>query len=236
MANRYQLIEAIKNLDFDLLHVLLDDDRSYMNVTKSLFLETLEENIRQYSNLKAYEEALEGTCGICFKDLKGYKFIAKGCPSLSLLFYEENNEVIDLFLCKNLVTNKNPDNDYIITFSFYDDQEVDFQPSLEHIMNVQHVDNAMDEFYSLKQKNIVSLKDIIHWIQKHKDLIRKLKLDNMTGHRYLAFNEIRRTYQIISSIEDIYEENELAKQSLANYQSIDKNDEKSVIKNLKLIE
>lgn len=231
MAEKQHLVEAIKNLDFNLLHKLLDDDRSYMNVTKSLFLETLEKNIRNYPKLTAYEEVIEGSCGNCFKGFNGYKFRAKNCPSLSLLFYEENGEVIDLFLCDNFVTCQDYEDEYVISFSFFDDQEVDFQPTLEHMINVQNVDKAMEEFYSLADKHDLNLKDIILWIRRHIDLIRKLKLDNFfIRNKYLAFTELRRTYFKISRIEEIYEKNELAKQALADFEKIDKSDEKSVVK------
>jgi hypothetical protein len=53
MSEKDQLIRAFKSLDFDALGNLLDDNRSYMKVSKTLFLSRLKEKLDEYENLKS---------------------------------------------------------------------------------------------------------------------------------------------------------------------------------------
>ena len=45
MTEKQKLIEAFKSLDFEKLQNLLNDNRSYMDVSKYLFLSTLKQKI-----------------------------------------------------------------------------------------------------------------------------------------------------------------------------------------------
>ena len=53
MTEKQQIVEAFKSLDFDTLQNILDDNRSYMDVSKDLFLSTLKQKIDEYENLKS---------------------------------------------------------------------------------------------------------------------------------------------------------------------------------------
>ena len=46
MTEKQKIVEAFKSLDFDALQNILDDNRSYMDVSKGLFLSTLKEIIQ----------------------------------------------------------------------------------------------------------------------------------------------------------------------------------------------
>lgn len=70
MTEKQKLIQVFKSLDFEALQVLLDDNRSYMDVSKDLFLSTLKEKLDKYEDLKTYENVVEGICTHCIKDVK----------------------------------------------------------------------------------------------------------------------------------------------------------------------
>src|SRR5690606_1326478 len=102
MTEKLKLIQAFKSLDFDTLEDLLDDNRSYMDVPKDLFLSTLKQKLEVYSDLKSYEKVVEGICDHCNKGCKAYKFKAENLPSLNLFFEEKDNKVTDIYLCNAL--------------------------------------------------------------------------------------------------------------------------------------
>ena len=62
MKEKEQLIKAFKDLDFEALQNLLDDNKPYMEVSKVLFLSTLKQNIEEYNDLNSFEKVIEGIC------------------------------------------------------------------------------------------------------------------------------------------------------------------------------
>ena len=84
MSEKQQIIQAFKSLDFEALHNLLDNKRSYMDVSKDLFLSKLKQKLDEYSDLYLYEKVIEGTCDHCNKGCKAYKFKPEGADLQSV--------------------------------------------------------------------------------------------------------------------------------------------------------
>ena len=176
MTEKELLIQAFKSLDFEALQNLLDDNRSYMNVSKYLFLSTLKQKIDKYDELKSYENVVEGTCNHCNKGCKAYKFKAANLPSLPLYLEEKDGKITDIYLC-NAFKEDNPDeHDWDIYFSFYEEEKVDFKPSLEHLIVLQRVEKAVEEFNKLETLGLIPIQDVIHWHDKMKNLAKDLRL------------------------------------------------------------
>lgn len=118
MTEKQKLIEAFKSLDFEALQSLLDDNRSYIDVYKDLFLSTLKQKIDEYEDLKSYENVVVGTCNHCNKGCKAYKFKAENLQSLPLYFEEKDGNVTDIYLCNAFKEDKPVKDDWNIYFSF----------------------------------------------------------------------------------------------------------------------
>lgn len=82
MSELKLIIEAIKSLDFDKLNILLDDNKSYMGVSKSKFLNALQKEAQHYEGLEKFDSVEIGICNSCNKGCKAYKFKAKDQPSI----------------------------------------------------------------------------------------------------------------------------------------------------------
>ena len=64
-----QIIEAIKNFDTHALKQLLDDTKSYMNVSKAQFIGALETEFEEakIEGCFAFDDVFFGICGSCNK-------------------------------------------------------------------------------------------------------------------------------------------------------------------------
>ena len=230
MTEKQKLIQAFKSLDFEALEVLLDDNRSYMDVSKDLFLSTLKQKIDEYENLKSYESVVEGICNHCNKGCKAYKFKAKNLPSLPLYFEEKDGKVIDIYLCNALKEDKPDEHDWDIYFSFYEEEKVDFKPSLEHLIILQRVEKAVQEFNNLEELGLVPIEESVHWYNKCKILAKELELNNpFVRIKYKAFVHINALYSEVSNVVHNFRKNDFAKNALDKYHKIKAENEKGLV-------
>lgn len=231
MTEKELLIQAFKSLDYEALTNLLDDNKSYMDVSKTLFLSTLKNKLDEYSDLKSYENVVEGICNHCNKGCKAYKFEAEKFPSLPLFFEEKNGKVTDIYLCNALKVETQNENDWDIHFSFYEEEKVRFKPSLEHLITLQRVEKAVEEFNNLETVGLLPIQDVIHWHNKMKILADDLKLnDPFVSIEYKSFKHIDFLYSKVSDLAHNYKKNNLAKSALDTYHKIDTENEKNIVK------
>ncbi len=231
MTEKEKIIEAIKNLDFNELKKLLDDNKSYMDVSKDLFLSTLKHNIKQYKDLKSYKKVVEGTCEYCNKGCKAYRFKTDNLPSLPLFIEEKEGIVTDIYLCNLLKEDDSDENHWDIYFNFYEDEKVGFIPSVEHLIILQRIDKAVEGFNDLEKTGIVPIEEVVLWYKKCKLLARDLDFDNVfEGTKYKAFLHFKNLYYNASSLNKYMKENDLAKKALDKFYELDKKNEKNIVK------
>ena len=230
MSEKYQLIQAFKSLDFEELGNLLDDNRSYMEVTKTLFLSTLKQKLANYKDLISYEKVEEGICGKCNKGCKAYKFKAQNFPSLNLFFEEKNGKVTDIYLCNSLKTETTDESNWDIFFSFYDEEKVNFSPTIKYSINIQKIDEAIKEFNNLESMGLTTINDVAHWYNKHKFLADELELNNpFVSRKHKAFDHIDSLYNKVSDLVHNYNNNHLAREAFEQYHQLNRTDEKSIV-------
>jgi hypothetical protein len=231
MSEKQELIEAFKKLDFEALDILLDDDTSYMDVPKKLFLKRLSKEIIKYDKLNTYESVKEGICGFCNKGCKAYKFSAKDCPSLNLFFEENNGKVTDIYICNDLNVESSDENEWDIYLNFYEEEKVDFKPSLQYNINIQKVEVCIEEYNALVVNGFVTSQDLVYWYNKYKTLISELDLvDPFLRQPYKAFEKLDNTYTNVYALVHNFNQNSLAIEALEEYQNINKHNERSNVK------
>jgi len=231
MTEKDQLIRAFKSLDFDALQNLLDDNRSYRDVSKDLFLATFKEKINQYENLTSYTDVIEGTCNSCYKGCKAYKFKAEGFPSLNLFFEEKNGKVTDIRLCNELKVDLPDENERNIYFSFYEDEKVNFTPNLKYITTLQRIEKAVEDFNKLESIGLVPIQEVVRWFYSTQSLAIELDLnDPFVCRKYKAFLHIDSLYYKVSNLVHNYTNNHLAQDALQEFNNLDKEDEKMIVR------
>ncbi|KXK37313.1 MAG: hypothetical protein J5I52_05195 [Saprospiraceae bacterium] len=232
MAEKQKLIEAFKSLDFEALQNLLDDNRSYMRVSKDLFLSRLKQKVDVYEDLKSYDVVVEGICNHCYKGCKAYKFKAKNLPSLPLFFEEEDGKVTDICICNDLIEDNPDEDDWRIMLKFCEDEKVDFKPSLEYNMILQLIDEAVEAFYALNKKGVATIEGVVDWYNQNQNLASAIGLDLQVffGLQYKAYEHIASIYSKVSDLVSNFERNDVAKNALEAYHKISADDEKSLVK------
>ncbi|MBZ9652667.1 hypothetical protein [Psychroflexus montanilacus] len=230
MSEKKELIEAFRKLDFKALNELLDDDISYMDVHKSLFLKRLGQEVNKYDKLDKYEDVTEGICGSCNRGCKAYSFSTKNCPSLNLFFEEKNDKVTDIYICNDLRNNISGEHEWNISLNFYEEEKVDFEPSLHYNINVQKAENCLQEFSALTSDGYVTSQDLVYWLNKHKDLISKLDLGlPFIGKSYQAFEKLDNLYTNVYALVYNHNHNSIATNALKEFDDINKGEEKSIV-------
>ncbi len=231
MTEKQKLLEAFKSLDFEALQNLLDDNRSYMEVPKDLFLSRLKQKVGEYKNLKSYDKVVEGTCNYCNKGCKAYKFKAENLPSLPLFFEEKDGKVTDIYLCHDLKEDNPDEHNFDIYFRFYEEEKVTFEASLEYIIILKRIERAVEEFNNLAKSGLVPIEEVVYWYNKCKPLAKELKLDSLYVRKeYKAYKHIASLYREVSYLVHNFENISLAKNALDAYYKINREDEKSIVK------
>lgn len=230
MTEKKKILKAFKFLDFESLSYLLDDKKSYMNVSKEKFLNTLREELKQFKGLSKYDEVVEGICDGCNKGCKAYKLKAHNNPSLNLFFEENENEVTDIYLCNALKVKTPEKNDWHIYFSFYEEEKIDFRPTIEYSINLQRIEKAIEEFNNLESMELVPIQEIVYWYNKMKLLADELNLnDPFVGQKYKAYKHIDSLYSKVSNLVHNYNKNYLAQKALREYHTFDKENEQMLV-------
>ena len=231
MTEKQKIINAFKDLDFKKLYNLLDDNKSYMDVSKKTFLNALQKEVKQLEGLKSYKTVEEGICNSCNKGCKAYKFKAAYQPSLNLFFEEKDNSVSDIYLCNDLKVKSSNGDDWNIYFKFYEEEKVNFSPSINYSINLQRIEKAIDEFKKLGISGLVPIQEVVNWFEKMDLLAKKLHLnDPFMTKQYKEYKKIDSLYKEVSHLVHNYKKVDLAKKVLDKHNKIDVNDEKGIVK------
>ena len=96
MTKKEAIIKYITEMNADMLDILLDDDKSYMDVPKITFIEKLDKIFDRLKDqgISNFSRVMKGHCGgNCNNGCGGYTFLTEDNQSLDLIIEEENEEV-----------------------------------------------------------------------------------------------------------------------------------------------
>lgn len=233
MSQFQQALQAIKNIDFNALKEILDDDKSYMEVSKSLFIKTLKDNLQCYINqgLKTYQEKLIGKCDNSCDSCKAYSFCADGFPYLNLCISEIGGEINDIQLCHNIVELDRDVNNFAIFFRFFEEDKVNYKPSLKHLFDKQRVEDALDDFKKITKSKLICIEDLIYWKDKYHYIMDTFGLNAFfLPKQYKVFEEFDNLmFEVIYFIGNC-DDNDYAIKALEHYHNIKNMSEKELVK------
>ena len=163
-------------MNADLLDLVLDNNKAYMEVSKDLFIKTLD---IEFDKLKKqcvtkFEQVSKGTCNKCYKGCNGYTFLTKNNDYLDLLFKEDNNEIVDIFICSDFKNNENLIKEKCIYFRFKKDESKNYNPSSRISSLQKQVKIAVKEFEKFENK-ITDIEEFISWFKDNKQLYSSVK-------------------------------------------------------------
>ncbi|KIA89591.1 hypothetical protein [Kaistella jeonii] len=176
MKNKKNLIiEAFEQLDANMLDVLLNDDQPYQDVPKDMFVDELKRYFSEMktSNYSKFDyKAYKGVCQNCSKGKTGYSFInSEGHSFMSLVFEESENDYTDIYNCGSFCTEGKEIEEEMTGISFYKDDEVNYIPTAENILEEKRCNSAFAELQrEITTEGILSKQFYNPWTEKYGDI------------------------------------------------------------------
>lgn len=209
---KQQIIQAIKNFDIRKLNNLLDDNKSYMDVSKALFLKALENKFSEAKEQGCcfFDEVSFGICGSCNKGCEAITFLSKSGFYLNLFIESKNNiDVDDIYVCSKVIDNKEYEKKYSLEPYFYEDEKVTFYADSKYKYVEEKYKLMLSDIDSFKED--LSFKDFITWYETYNDLrnldfleTTLLKLYTKINDDVKAINKIidKETENFVKSIKE----------------------------------
>ncbi|MBZ9787592.1 hypothetical protein LB456_09005 [Psychroflexus sp. CAK57W] len=225
MAQLKQVLQAIKNIDFNTLDEILDDDMSYMEVSKNLFLDTLKKELQGQidDGFTGFDKIVENNNG-------SYMFYTKGYPYLSLYFEIKDDETLDICLNHNDVAMSEEEYYGNIYFFFYEEDKINFDHGVNHYVNKQKAEKAVADFKILSEKPHIYMEDIDYWRLKYEDIVSSLGFNPPINIQvYRAFLEVDEICRVVYNLTTFIDKYDYAKEALNEYRNLDPYDEKEIV-------
>ncbi|EGV43615.1 hypothetical protein BZARG_2637 [Bizionia argentinensis JUB59] len=221
MTNKQQIISAIKEMNIEKLERLLDDNRSYMDVTKQLFLKTLKQQFdhKKENKIFSFDKIIPGICNTCNKGCAALTFITDDNCALNLFFEENDDRVTDIYLCNDLKHEEKITPRYAMYFEFYEDEKVNFTPSIEFLIKKQKIEYALSDFEKFNNKTIL-IEDIEYWGTKHRELLESFSTIPFMND-YKQFELFQEFSTDIKQVLALIEKHEFAKQAISEFKTIE---------------
>lgn len=131
------ITQAIKNFDIDSLNELLDDNKPYQDVPKTVFIEKLEKKFKQAisDDCHSFDDVFFGICESCNKGCEGMTFLSNSGYYLDLFIESKDGETADdIYVCNKLTNFTDLEKSMDLGFSFYKDEHLLFKPSTEYTL------------------------------------------------------------------------------------------------------
>lgn len=246
MTQKEKVIIAINNCDFDRLDELLDDEISYQDVPKSIFLSQLKNEIEK-RRINKFDTIIKGgECRGCEVGCPVIRFQKEkdddlGCYYVFDLIIKGNESIEDIKSCASSGFEDDPNTIFEIYLLFYNEQHLDFKPTSEYLNDKENIDLALNELNVFKKDRKLNLIDYFKWFEKHKSTI-ELEDDLLGPNNFELYwklnshylNEIYTLKGIYSEIvisnsnfskikkdfelKSWYDDNEFLNQNLSNFQ------------------
>ena len=184
-------IIAISEMDCKAIELILEDNVSYQDTTKSIFLQKLKEVFTDFQKEDNKLIPYEGKCNsdkCTNKNKRGIAFVGNKSGRYINFIIEQNEDstVKDIYTCSVFCTNENviDENKRKLDISVYNDEKVNFTPSSTYNYLKNKSITALNE---IKQHNDceISKEQIITWIKSYEELYNSMNwINNFYKHHY----------------------------------------------------
>ncbi|MCG2431856.1 hypothetical protein [Aequorivita xiaoshiensis] len=200
---KIQIIQAIKTFDINELDALLEDGKSYMEVTKTKFLQSLAELFETLKDegCTAFDDVFFGASQSCYWDGEGMTFITNQGFYLDLYIEEKDGNVNDIYVCYDLVNFIELYKEYDLGFCFYHDEKIGFIPDLDYVAIRDEYNQLLAEIELLMPTtNLDGLERLYPTYQKLEKLLDKFGL--FIAFEYRLYSK---AYDLIMEIENLFQ-------------------------------
>ena len=185
------LINAISEMDCKAIELILEDNVSYQDTTKTIFLQKLKEVFKDFQKEDNKLIPYEGKCKsdeCSNKNKKGIAFVGNKSGRYINFIIEQNEDrtVKDIYTCSVFCTNENVinENKRKLDITVYNDEKVNFTPSSTYNYLKNKSITALNEIKQLNDCEI-SKEQIITWIKSYEELYNSMNwINNFYKHHY----------------------------------------------------
>ena len=206
--SKENIIKAFEKMDLNSLNKILDENLTYQDVSKNVFLEKLNEI---FIEIKKSDSKLYLHDGFCSSEecsnngKKGVMFCGNNSGKHFNFIFEQNNDerVTDIFQCHRFecdAQNAVDENKKRVFMKIYDDEKANFSPSSDYLHKNNYSLNAVSELTS-DQKLEITKDEIVEWVRKHKDFYDSL---NWMSLNYKFQSYFYECYNHLSKINDFF--------------------------------
>jgi len=228
------IVSSFEKMDIGMLQMVLDDDKTYQNAHKVVFLAKLDKVFNEFQSnhdtcLKAYKGKCVGNCPN--KGINGFSFFGNTTKNhLDLLFEEKENEIVDICCCTDFEIEANIEvKNKKVSFDMYHDELFDFQPSVDYHIASAKYKEAYEEMEAYFDKEPIDKDIYMYWMGKHNELFIdsiNVVIDNFHQHEF----EFYALYDSLLTYSTSYINEEPCKSALTEFYCIDPEDEQSLLK------
>jgi hypothetical protein len=192
---RQAFLYYMSKLDIEMIELILDDHKTYQDVSKTIFIERLQNVLDNFiSNGDTHLKLLNGECNNCYKSCKGYSFIGNTSANhLDLIIVGSSTEIFDIYDCTDFSLNEEDielSKKYKI--EIYADEAINFVPSIEYIDSMCIVEEALEELQHLLEFSI-DFNKINEWLEKYRLLTFDLLHYQNQSYKFDSFSDIFNT-------------------------------------------
>ena len=227
------LIKAVSEMNSKALELILEDDVSYQDTTKTIFLQKLKEVFKDFQKEDNKLIPYKGKCnsGECTnKNKKGIAFVGnKSGRYINFIIEEnENGSVKDIYRCSDFCTNEKTidENKKQLNFTVYKDEKVNFKPSAYYISSNKKSISAIN-YLNQFNKTEISKDQIITWVKQYEEFYNSLDWFDLSYKNISPFDSC--FYHINGVYEFIIIEDEAAI-ALEEFKSVNLEDEIQILK------
>lgn len=206
MFNRKKetIVKAITEMNLESLNLILDENLTYQDASKEMFLSKLEEIFYEFKKNNDTLQLYSGRCGSkdCSNfDKNGMLFCGRNSGNhFNLIIEEDENEnVKDLYYCNVFKCNfedRVNKNGQSLELFIYEDEKVKFRPSSHYeYLNRKSIE-AISELSIFKNKTI-SKTELLNWYEKYSDFYASKPLFDF------RFKNEHRFYQVYRKVDEI---------------------------------
>jgi hypothetical protein len=184
----------LQKMDIDMINLVLDDKFSYFDVSKDIFI----------NKLRSFKSELEAlgeidSIQICQKDITSntyYLCVENYDLEQEFTFKEIDNKIVDM----NSHFNSELHKWCPLELHFGLDERINFKPSVEYLIELQHCTNAVEELVN-DDINIIDHEIIEYWINKYESLYHQVK-DKLF---LFKLNDFRKLFELLKDLKELIE-------------------------------
>jgi hypothetical protein len=232
-TDKQSIIDAISIMDIAALELILEEDLSYHDTTKSIFLQKLNDVFIEFKNEDTRLFPYGGICNSteCFNtNKKGVAFIGNISGRYLNLILEQNEDgsVYDIYDCSSFCTNEKiiDENKFELSIKVFEDEKTNFLGTFKYQDLNNNSIEAINEL-KIRSDSEITKEEIFQWILKYEEVYTAMNWKYMTYKNQNLFHNYY--YQIRTISEFLKLENE-SFVAVTKFKKIDLNQEIVLLK------